>query len=85
MCGSSETDGIRQKLNHATVADRWTSRDHDLNKRVGRRSALHQLEIMRPEPALFYFPFPVPGHDSPMDDEAIEREKISVYSCSLLT
>ena len=48
------TDGIRQRLNHVSAADRWTSRDHDLSKPVGRRSALHQLEMVRPQHALFY-------------------------------
>ena len=51
------TDGIRQNLNHVSDRDRLTPRDHDLTKPVGRKSALHQLEIVRPEHALFYTPF----------------------------
>ena len=31
------TNNVRQRLHDKSVADRWTSRDHDLSKASGRR------------------------------------------------
>ena len=50
------TNNIRQRLHDKSVADRWTSRNHDLSKASGRRSALKNLELVRPNPAVFFSP-----------------------------
>ena len=42
---------VRQRLHDISSAERWTSRDHDLSKTSGRRSALTNLELVRPDHA----------------------------------
>ena len=48
------TNTVRQRLHDISSAERWTSRDHDLSKTSGRRSALTNLELVRPDPAVFF-------------------------------
>ena len=43
---SPVTHGVRQRLQEITAAERWTSRDHDLRKSAGRRSALQNLDAV---------------------------------------
>ena len=63
---------VRQRLHDISSAERWTSRDHDLSKTSGRRSALA------------FFP-PCSGFNVPISNgRRSEREKYIVYSCSLL-
>ena len=50
------TNNVRQRLHDNSVAERWTSRDHDLSKASGRRSALKNLELVRPNHAVFFPP-----------------------------
>ena len=50
------TNTVRQRLHDFAVAERWTSRDHDLVKTSGRRSALKNLELVRPDHAVFFPP-----------------------------
>ena len=69
---SPVTNAVKQRLHEIPVSERWTSRDHDLSKSAGRRSALQNLDVVRPEHALFL----------EMDNEATER--YIVYLCSLL-
>ena len=74
------TNTVRQRLHDISSAERWTSRDHDLSKTSGRRSALMNLELVRPDlcgvhASLFCFFFLCPSR---MDDEAIERNTLSV-------
>ena len=52
------TNTVRQRLHDFSVAERWTSRDHDLSKTSGRRSALKNLELVRPHHAVVFPPFP---------------------------
>ena len=61
-------------------ADRWSSRDHDLSNTSGRRSALTNLELVRPDRAEFFLPVLILMCPSQMDDEAIERNTLSVRS-----
>ena len=51
------TNTVRQGLHDISVAERWTSRDHDLSKTAGRRSALQNLGLVRPEHTVFFHPF----------------------------
>ena len=72
------TNTVRQRPH-----DRWTSRDHDLSKTSGRRSALTNLELVRPDHVVFFpscFGFNVPISNGRRSD----REKHIVYSCSLV-
>ena len=60
-----------------------TPRDHDLSKTSGRRSALTNLEFVRPDHVVFFPPcscFIVPISNGRRSD----REKYIVFSCSLL-
>ena len=73
------TNTVRQRL----PAERWTSRDHDLSKTSGRMSALTNLELVRPDRAVF-FP-PCSGFNVPISNgRRSDREKYIVYSCSWL-
>ena len=77
------TNTVRQRLHDFSVAERWTSRDHDLSKTSGRRSALKNLELVRPDMQCFFPPFlysSVPISNGRRSD----REKYTVCSCSLL-
>ena len=77
------TNTVRQRLHDISSAERWTSRDHDLSKTFGRRSALTNLEFVRPDHAVF-FP-PCSGFNVPISNgRRSDREKYIVYSCSLL-
>ena len=77
------TNTVRQRLHDISSAERWTSRDHDLSKTSGRRSALTNLELVRPDHAVF-FP-PCSGFNVPISNgRRSDREKYTVYSCSLL-
>ena len=40
------TNTVRQRRHDTSVAERWTSRDHDLSKTAGRRSALQNLDLV---------------------------------------
>ena len=77
------TNTVRQRLHDISSAERWTFRDHDLSKTSGRRSALTNLELVRPYHAVF-FPsccgFNVPISNGRQSD----GEKYIDYSCSLL-
>ena len=50
---SPSTNTVRQRLHDISSAEKWTSRDHDLSKTWGRRSALTNLELVRPDHAVF--------------------------------
>ena len=50
------TNTVRQRLHDISLAERWTSRDLDLSKTSGRRSALMNLELVRPDRAVFMPP-----------------------------
>ena len=50
------TNTVRQRLHDISSAERWTSRDHDLSKTSGRRSALTNLDFVRPDHAVFFPP-----------------------------
>ena len=77
------TNTARQRLHDISSAERWTSRDHDLSKTLGRMSALTNLELVRPDRAVF-FP-PCSGFNVPISNgRRSDREKHIVYSCSLL-
>ena len=71
------TNTIRQKLHDISVAERWTSRDHDLSNTAGRRSALQHIHSVRPEHTVFSLLSLVPVHQSQMDDEATERDTLN--------
>ena len=74
---------VRQRLHNISSAEKWTSRDHDLSRTLGRRSALTNLELVRPDHAVF-FP-PCSGFNVPISNgRRSNREKYIVYSCSLL-
>ena len=74
---------VRQRLHNISSAERWTSRDHDLSRTSGRRSALTNLELVGPDHAVF-FP-PCSGFNVPISNgRRSNREKSIVYSCSLL-
>ena len=74
---------VRQRLYDISSAERWTSRDHDLSKTSGRRPALTNFEIVRPDHAVF-FP-PCSGFNVPISNgRRSDREKYIVYLCSLL-
>ena len=47
------TNYVRQRLHDNSVTDRRTSRDHDLSKDSGQRSALKNLELVRPNHDVF--------------------------------
>ena len=76
------TNNVRQRLHDNSVAERWTSRDHDLSKASGRRSALKNLELVRPNNAVF-FP-PMSNYLGSTSNGRSDRERYVVYSCSLL-
>ena len=77
------THTVRQRLHDISPAQRWTSRDHDLSKTSGRRSALTNLELVQPDRAVL-FP-PCSGFNVPISNgRRSYREKYIVYSCSLL-
>ena len=77
------TNTVRQRLHDISVAERWTSRDHDLSKTAGRRSALQNLELVRPEHTVFFPLFS--GSSSPISNgRRSDRERYIVYSCSLM-
>ena len=72
------TNTVRQRLHDLSLAERWTSR-----KTSGRGSTLKNLELVRPDHAVFFSPcsgFSVPISNGRRSD----REKCIVYSCSLL-
>ena len=50
------TNTVRQRLHDISSAERWTSRDHDLSKTSGPRSTLTNLELVRPDHAVFFPP-----------------------------
>ena len=77
------TNTVRQRLHDISSAERWTSRAHDLSKTSGRRSALTNLELVRPGHAVF---FPTcSGFNVPISNgRRSDREKYIVSSCSLL-
>ena len=80
---SALTNTATHRLHDISSAERWTSRDHDLSKTSGRRSALTNLEFVRPDHAVFFPPctcFNVPVSCGRRSD----RDKYIVYSCSLL-
>ena len=57
---SEMTNTVRQKLHDISSAERWKSRDQDLSKTLGRRSALTNLELCATRPcgvlsSLFWF------------------------------
>ena len=80
---SPSTNTVRQRFRDISSADKWTSRDHDLSKTSGRRSALTNLELVRPDHAVF-FP-PCSGFNEPISNgRRSDREKYIVYSDSLL-
>ena len=72
------TNTVRQRLHDISSAERWTSRDHDLSKTSGRRSALTNLELVRPDHAVFFPPCSGLMCPSQTDDEAIERNTLSI-------
>ena len=76
------TNNVRQRLHDSSVADRWTSRDHDLSKASGRRSALKNLELARPNNAVFFSP--MSNYLGSTSNGRSDRERYVVYSCSLL-
>ena len=77
------TNTVRQRLHDISSAERWTSRDHDLSKTSGRRSALTNLELVRPDHAVF-FP-PCSGFNVPISNgRRSDREEYIVYWCNLL-
>ena len=77
------TNTVRQRLHDICSAERWTSRDHDLSRTSGRRSALTNLDFVRPDHAVF-FP-PRSGFNVPISNgQRSDREKYIVYWCSLL-
>ena len=55
----------------------WTSRDHDLSKTSGRRSALTNLEFVRPDHGVFFPPCSVSQCAHHKHDEVIERNTFS--------
>ena len=66
-----------------SLPERWTSRDLDLSKTSGRKSALTNLELVRPDHAVFSPP--CSGFNVPISNgRRSDREKYIVYSCSLL-
>ena len=74
------TNTVRLRLHDISSAERWTFRDHDLSKTPGRRSALTNLELVRPDHAVFFPPcsgFIVPISNGRRSD----REK---FNCLLL-
>ena len=74
---------VRQRLHDISSAERWTSRDHDLSKTWGRRSAQTNREFVRPDHAVFFPPWS--GFSVPISNgRRSDREKYIVYSCSLL-
>ena len=77
------TNTVRQRLHDISSAERWTSRGHNFSKTSGRRSTLTNLELVRPDHAVF-FP-PCSGFNVPISNgRRSDREKYIVYSCSLL-
>ena len=72
------TNTVRQRLHDISSAERWTFRDHDLSKTSGRRSALTNLELVRPDHAAFFLPVLVSMCTCQMDDEAFERNTLSI-------
>ena len=71
---------VRQRLHDISSAERWTSRDHDLSKTSGRRSALTNLELVRPDHAVF-FP-PCSGFNVPISSgRRSDREKYIRAPC----
>ena len=87
MCSAARdshlTNTVRQRLHDISVAERWTFCDHDLNKIAGRRSALQNLDLVRPEHTVFFHPFS--GSSSPISiGRRSDRERYIVCSFSLL-
>ena len=77
-CDSPLTNTVRQRLHDISSAERWTSRDHDLSKTSGRRTALTNLELVRPDHAVL-FP-PCSGFNVPISNgRRSDREKYIVY------
>ena len=77
------TNIVRQRFHDISSAERWTSRGHDLSKTSGRRSALTNLELVRPDHAVFFHP--CSGLNVPITNgRRSDREKYMVYSCSFL-
>ena len=74
------TNTVRQRLHDISSAERWTSRDHDLSKTLGRRSALTNLELVRPDHACSFLPVMVSMCPSLTDDEVIERNASSTLA-----
>ena len=71
------TNTGRQRLRDVSMAERWTSRDHDLSKTSGRRSALENLEWCDQTMLCFSFPRLIPVYRSQRDDAATERDTLS--------
>ena len=81
--GSPLTNTVRQRFHDISSAERWSSHDHDLSKTSGRRSALTNLELVRPDHVVFCPPFS--GTNVPISNgRRNDREKYIVHSCSLL-
>ena len=79
---SPVTNGVRHRLNETSAVERWASRDHDLSKSAGRRSALQHLDAARPEHTLFFPPFSgVSSHIS--SGRGSDTERYIVFSYSL--
>ena len=77
------TNTVRRRLHDISSAERWISRDHDLSKTSGRRPAPANLELVRPDHAVFFLP--CSGFNVPISNgRRSDREKYIVYSCSLL-
>ena len=73
------TNTVKQRLHDISSAERWTSHDHDLSKTSGRRSALTNLELFRPDHCgVLSLPVLVSMCPSQMDDEVIERNTLSI-------
>ena len=76
------TNTVRQRLHDISLAERWTSRYHDLSKTSGRRSALTNLELVRLDHAVFFPPcsgFNVPisnGRRSDRDAVCLEMRML---------
>ena len=66
-------------LHEISVAERWTSRDHDLSQSAGRRSALQDLAVVRPEHTVFSLHCRVPVHKPQLDNE--ETHCLLVHAC----
>ena len=78
------TNTVRQRLHDLSLAERWTSRDHDLSKTSRRRSALKNLELVRPDHAVFFPPCSGFSVQISIGREAIERNTLSTRAACWL-